>query len=74
MRRLDVQIPTPDGHSNGTLHLPDGDGPWPGVLVFPDAPAHHGFAVPDNPTYDREADTRHWEALHELYQAHLAGS
>jgi carboxymethylenebutenolidase len=37
MRRLDVQIPAPEGHSNGTLHLPDGDGPWPGVLVFPDA-------------------------------------
>jgi carboxymethylenebutenolidase len=37
MRRLDVQIPAPDGDSKGTLHLPDGDGPWPGVLVFPDA-------------------------------------
>jgi carboxymethylenebutenolidase len=37
MRRLDVQVPAPDGHSNGTLHVPDGDGPWPGVLVFPDA-------------------------------------
>ena len=37
MRRLDVQIPAPDGHSHGTLHVPDGDGPWPGVLVFPDA-------------------------------------
>jgi len=37
MRRLDVQIPAPDGHSRGTLHVPDGDGPWPGVLVFPDA-------------------------------------
>ena len=37
MRRLDVQIPTPDGHSDGSLHIPDGDGPWPGVLVFPDA-------------------------------------
>ncbi len=37
MRRLDVQIATPDGRSDGTLHLPDGDGPWPGVLVFPDA-------------------------------------
>jgi carboxymethylenebutenolidase len=37
MRRLDVQIPAPDGRSHGTLHLPDGDGPWPGVLVFPDA-------------------------------------
>src|SRR5205823_3736408 len=37
MRRLDVQIPAPDGRSRGTLHLPDTDGPWPGVLVFPDA-------------------------------------
>ncbi len=37
MRRVDVQIPTSDGHSNGTLHLPAGDGPWPGVLLFPDA-------------------------------------
>ena len=37
MRRLDVQIPAPDGHSLGTLHVPAGDGRWPGVLVFPDA-------------------------------------
>ena len=37
MGRVEVQIPAPDGRSNGTLHLPDGDGPWPGVLVFPDA-------------------------------------
>jgi dienelactone hydrolase len=34
---LDVQVLGADGHSNGTLHLPEGDGPWPGVLVFPDA-------------------------------------
>src|SRR5579859_1315079 len=37
MPRLDVQIPAPAGHSHCTLHLPDGDAPWPGVLVFPDA-------------------------------------
>jgi carboxymethylenebutenolidase len=37
MRRLDVQIPMPEGHSNGSLHIPDGDRPWPGVLIFPDA-------------------------------------
>jgi carboxymethylenebutenolidase len=37
MRRLDVQVQTPDGHSKGTLHAPDEDGPWPGVLVFADA-------------------------------------
>jgi carboxymethylenebutenolidase len=37
MPRLDVQIPTPDGQSSGTLSIPEGDGPWPGVVVFPDA-------------------------------------
>ena len=37
MPRLDVQIPAPDGISPATLHVPDGDGPWPGVLLFPDA-------------------------------------
>jgi carboxymethylenebutenolidase len=37
MARLDVQITTTDGQSNATLHVPAGDGPWPGVLVFPDA-------------------------------------
>jgi carboxymethylenebutenolidase len=37
MRRLDVQIPAPDGHCSATLHVPEGHGPWPGVLTFPDA-------------------------------------
>ncbi len=32
-------------------------------------PAHHGFAVPDNGTYDAAAAERHWEALGRLYQA-----
>ncbi|HEY2575626.1 MAG TPA: dienelactone hydrolase family protein [Streptosporangiaceae bacterium] len=36
MPRIDTQIPTPDGHSNATLHVPEGAGPWPGVLLFPD--------------------------------------
>lgn len=35
--RIDVEIPVPDGTAKGTLHVPDGDGPWPAVLVFPDA-------------------------------------
>jgi carboxymethylenebutenolidase len=30
-------------------------------------PAAHGFAVPDNPTYDEAAAARHWAALAELY-------
>ncbi len=34
-------------------------------------PAAHGFAVPDNPTYDETSATRHWEALRELYAATL---
>jgi carboxymethylenebutenolidase len=35
--RIDVQIPAPDGAARGTLHIPDGTGPWPAVLVYPDA-------------------------------------
>jgi carboxymethylenebutenolidase len=34
-------------------------------------PALHGFAVPDNPTYDEAAATRHWEALEDLYGSAL---
>ena len=34
-------------------------------------PAHHGFAVPDNGTYDPAASARHWEALQRLYQGRL---
>jgi len=36
-------------------------------------PARHGFAVPDNPTYDEAAQARHWDALARLYQATLGG-
>ena len=36
-------------------------------------PAGHGFAVPDNPTHDDEAEQRHWDALHRLYGAALSG-
>lgn len=31
--------------------------------------AHHGFAVPDNPTFDPEASERHWRALLALLDA-----
>ncbi|HVT66404.1 MAG TPA: dienelactone hydrolase family protein [Trebonia sp.] len=37
MPRIDAEIPAPDGTAAGTLHVPDGDGPWPGVVMFPDA-------------------------------------
>jgi len=36
-------------------------------------PAAHGFAVPDNPTYDEAAAESHWKALEDLYGATLAG-
>src|SRR6201986_2632585 len=36
MTRIDLRIPTSDGAATGTLHVPEGEGPWPGVLVFTD--------------------------------------
>lgn len=30
-------------------------------------PAHHGFAVPDNATYDEAAAKRHWQAMEDLF-------
>jgi carboxymethylenebutenolidase len=35
-------------------------------------PAHHGFAVSDNPTYDAAAATRHWQALADLFGTMLS--
>jgi carboxymethylenebutenolidase len=34
-------------------------------------PAAHGFAVPDNATYDEAAAQRHWAAMADLYAANL---
>jgi carboxymethylenebutenolidase len=36
-------------------------------------PALHGFAVPDNPTFDADAAARHWRALADLYGSTLPG-
>jgi carboxymethylenebutenolidase len=36
-------------------------------------PAGHGFAVPDNATYDRAADERHWAAMTALFDRYLRG-
>jgi carboxymethylenebutenolidase len=67
--RIDVQVPTPDGVSPSTLHLPEGGGPWPGVLFLPDAAgarevmramadrlAGFGYAVLLPDTYYRAGD------------------
>src|SRR6202034_1911796 len=37
MPKKDVLIPPADGRARGTLHVPDSGGPWPGVVIFPDA-------------------------------------
>lgn len=37
MPRTEVQIPTADGVAPGSLHTPEGPGPWPGVVLFVDA-------------------------------------
>jgi carboxymethylenebutenolidase len=48
MPQRDVSIPTPDGTCDASLHTPDGDGPWPAVIMFPDAggvrPTFHEMA------------------------------
>jgi carboxymethylenebutenolidase len=64
MRRLDVQIPAPDGCSSGTLHVPDGGGPWPGVLVFPDA---GGVRETFGQMGDRLADTGYVALIPDIY-------
>ena len=33
----DFSIPTPDGTCDASLHTPAGTGPWPAVIMFPDA-------------------------------------
>jgi carboxymethylenebutenolidase len=34
-------------------------------------PAHHGFAVPDNPSYDESAADRHWRATERFFGSTL---
>lgn len=44
----------------------------PGVRArIENYPAAHGFAVPDNPTYDAAADRRHQEAQDAFFAMHL---
>jgi carboxymethylenebutenolidase len=37
MTVLDLTVAAPDGACPVSLHLPDGDGPWPAVIMYPDA-------------------------------------
>jgi carboxymethylenebutenolidase len=37
MTVLDLTVAAPEGACPVSLHLPDGDGPWPAVIMYPDA-------------------------------------
>jgi carboxymethylenebutenolidase len=37
MTQQTVVIPTKDGACSASLHSPEGTGPWPGVIMYPDA-------------------------------------
>jgi carboxymethylenebutenolidase len=34
---IDVDVPTADGAAGASLHVPEGPGPWPAVIMYPDA-------------------------------------
>jgi len=34
---IDVEVPTSDGAAGASLHAPEGSGPWPAVIMYPDA-------------------------------------
>src|ERR1700741_5363408 len=50
MPSVSATIATPDGTCPVTLHTPNGSGPWPGVVMYPDAGGVR-------PTFDDMADT-----------------
>jgi carboxymethylenebutenolidase len=50
MPSVSASITTPDGTCSVTLHTPNGNGPWPGVVMYPDA----GGA---RPTFEEMAET-----------------
>lgn len=49
MPRITDTVTTADGSCTVSLHTPDGDGPWPGVVMYPDAGGVR-------PTFDEMAD------------------
>lgn len=69
MPRITDTVTTPDGSCPVSLHTPEGDGPWPGVVMYPDAGgvrptfrdmadtlAGHGYAVLLPDVYYRDGD------------------
>ncbi|WP_137147875.1 dienelactone hydrolase family protein [Mycolicibacterium sp. CR10] len=69
MPRINDTVRTADGACPVTLHTPDGDGPWPGIIMYPDAGgarptframadrlAGYGYAVLVPDVYYRDGD------------------
>jgi carboxymethylenebutenolidase len=69
MPRITDTISTADGSCPVSLHTPDGDGPWPGIIMYPDAGgarptframadklAGYGYAVLVPDVYYRDGD------------------
>ena len=69
MPRISATVTTPDGTCPVTLHTPNGTGPWPGVVMYPDAGgarqtfremgdrlAAYGYAVLVPDVYYRDGD------------------
>ncbi|MDZ4265422.1 MAG: alpha/beta fold hydrolase [Mycobacterium sp.] len=69
MPRISDTVTTADGSCPVSLHLPEGDGPWPGIIMYPDAGgarptframadklAGHGYAVLVPDVYYRDGD------------------
>jgi len=50
MPNVSASVTTPDGTCPVTLHTPNGTGPWPGVVMYPDAGGVR-------PTFEEMADT-----------------
>ena len=69
MPRISDTVTTADGSCPVSLHTPDSDGPWPGIIMYPDAGgarptframadklAGHGYAVLVPDVYYRDGD------------------
>ena len=69
MPRITDTVPTADGACPVSLHTPDSEGPWPGIVMYPDAGgvrptframadklAGHGYAVLVPDVYYRDGD------------------
>ena len=50
---IDVEVPTQDGVARASLHAPEGSGPWPAVIMYPDAGGTREAVEddPDSPHY-----------------------